>query len=73
MFTLMLKARKLTVLPDRQLPDIMTIEFEERKRRPRLMNYCTRSRTQGRPNSMVILTDYELVENPETGVFCEER
>ena len=28
---------------------------------------------QGRPNSMVILTDYELVENPETGIFCEER
>jgi len=22
---------------------------------------------------MVILTDFELVENPETGVFCKER
>lgn len=60
------------VLPDRKLPDIMTIEFEERKRRPRFLMCTTVGAVahQGRPNSMVILTDYELVENPETGVFC---
>jgi len=59
-------------LPDRGLLDIMAISFRK-ERRPCLLCYCVNRSTRGVPISMVIVTEYELVEHPNEGVFCEER
>ena len=66
--------RKLTGLPDRKLLDIMAMSHVlERKDAPA---GCLAARlTPGTSprNRMVIVSSYVLEENPEKGVFCEER
>ena len=61
----------LTDLPVRKLPDIMTITNLEKGKTP-LFNRLLPTAVSGTSNTtdMVILSDYELDENPETGVFC---
>jgi hypothetical protein len=60
----------MTKLPDRELPCIMTISTVK-ERRSCLMCYCaTVSPGTSQQQDMVILSKYQLVENPEKGVFC---
>lgn len=73
LFTLSHKARMLTVLPVQELPDIMAldkrIKYKERKDAP----VCALSHIAPGASSlisMIILSKYELIENPLKGVFC---
>lgn len=71
MFPLGLKVRKLTILPVQNLPDIMTRENKEGKTPlfDMLMD-PTLAPEALNTESMVIVSVYELLENPEKGVFC---
>ena len=58
-------------LPVRKLPDIMTINILEKGKTP-LFYRLLMTATSGTSNTthMIILSEYELDENPEIGVFC---
>jgi hypothetical protein len=63
--------QKLTGLPDRELLDIMTILYrKERRLCINVLMRPTEAPETSTPTSMVIVSKYELIENPSKGVFC---
>lgn len=61
--------RKLTGLPDLKLPYIMTYH-RERKDAPVRIVLVSIAQKRRHPTDMVIVSSYQLIENPEKGVFC---
>jgi hypothetical protein len=51
----------------------MTVSKERKGKDAPLACYTTSSTKASQLKTMVIISSYELVENPNTGVFCSER
>lgn len=71
MFKIAKNDQLLMLLPVRKLPDIMTITTLKKGKTP-LFDRLLTTAVSGTSHTtlMVILSEYELIENPETSVFC---